>query len=122
MDDLDYTIAVNRLRLHARHGVFAQEHTVGNDFEVSVRVVATVGADSYCHDNLDATISYADVIGIIRAQMAQSSALLENVAWRIATALRAMSPRVVKVTVEVAKLAPPVPSVSLTSASVSVTL
>lgn len=72
-------IALSDLHFHARHGVFKQENIVGNEFIVAlnVRIPFTDGIDD---DDLDATISYADLYDIIADEMKRPRKLLETVA------------------------------------------
>lgn len=100
-------ISVDRLKVFARHGVFAQETTVGNEFEVSVRLRVNV-PQAMADDELDGTVSYADVVDIIKREMAIPSRLLEHVASRIARAIDQTFPAVKGGTLTVAKLHPPI--------------
>lgn len=109
-------ITIDGLRMHAAHGVFEQERLCGNDFEVSV----AMEVDYDGSDRLNSTVSYADVIALIRREMAQPSALIEHVAARIGAAIKAEFPPVSRGTVTVAKLLPPVASVQLRSVSASI--
>lgn len=116
------TVEVSRLRLYAYHGVFAQERTVGNEFEVSVALRLDVGDSALASDCLGVTVSYADMVEVIREVMAVPSHLLEHVAWRIREALFRRFGHSVTIAgghVRVAKLTPPVPSAQMASASVT---
>lgn len=79
---------------------------VGADFEVSLRVDY-----DYSHaldsDELDDTISYADLCDIVRREMGVPSKLLEHVAGRIAKAVISSYPQAKRVGVKVVKLNPP---------------
>lgn len=105
---LPLEIRIDRLRIHARHGVLAQERMVGNDFEVSV-VMQVEGYDG--SDRLDSTVNYADVIALVEREMAVPSDLIEHVASRIASAVACGWPQVTGGRVTVAKLRPPVAAV-----------
>ena len=110
-------VRIDRLRLHAFHGVMPQERACGNDFEVSVEMTVC-GYDG--SDNLDATVNYAEVIDAIRREMSQPSDLIEHVAARIASAIRREFPAVTATTVTVAKLLPPVAGAQLSSVSATI--
>ena len=58
-----FRISLEDCRFHAFHGVLPQERRVGNDFSVSA-VVCYTPAD-ILSDNLDSTISYADLYEIM---------------------------------------------------------
>ena len=59
-------------------------------------------------DSVDDTISYADVLQVVKREMAQTSKLLEHVAGRIARAVIAEFPGVEAVKVKVVKENPPI--------------
>lgn len=100
------SIFIDRMRVYAYHGVMEQERMVGADFEVSLRVDY-----DYSHaldsDELDDTISYADLCDIVRREMGVPSKLLEHVAGRIAKAVISSYPQAKRVGVKVVKLNPP---------------
>lgn len=100
------TIHVDGLRCFARHGVLSQERVVGNVFEVSLALKVSAGA-AMVGDCLDATVNYAEIVDVVREVMAEPSALLENVAWRIKEALSQRFERIAGGTVCVYKLQPP---------------
>ncbi|MDE5982401.1 MAG: dihydroneopterin aldolase [Duncaniella sp.] len=101
------TIEINRLRIKARHGVFSQERTVGNIFEVSVKIVCPM-EKALLYDALEGTISYAEVIDIIKEIMRQPSQLIEHVAYNIKKSLLTAYPQIIGGEIRVAKLQPPV--------------
>ena len=111
---MEGTVIIEGLRLFGRHGVGEQERIAGNTFEFNVRL--------RCHDvpamqtdNLHGTISYAEVIDIIKEENALPSALLENLAWRLHSRLTEKFPQIAGGSIEVYKPAPPV-SAGLTRA------
>lgn len=113
------TIEVDRVRLYAFHGVSTQEQTVGNEFEVSVAVSYPPSVIAAVSDGLDDTISYAEIVDIIKKEMKIPSQLLEHVAGRIAGALLTRWPAIASGYVKVTKIAPPI-SAQLASASVTI--
>lgn len=114
-----FVIALRGVRFYARHGVMAQEKTVGNEFTVdlSVRVPVSDGAR---HDELEGTVSYADVYDMLSEVMKVPSATLEHLCLRIASVMKTCFPDVTGGEVTVTKVAPPIPGFS-GSASVSYT-
>ncbi len=114
------TIEINNLRLRAYHGVLEQERKVGNEFEISLKMEVEMEM-ALKNDDLDKTVNYADVIDLVKHEMDIPSQLLENVAWRIATAPRERYTSLRSVTVKVAKLTPPVQAL-LNSVAVEVTV
>lgn len=115
------TISVNRLRIHAFHGVSEQEQQVGIDFEVSASLTLDIPGDSLAADSLDGTVSYADIAALIRHEMTHTHALIETAAFAISRAMSEAWPRAIAGSVTVAKLHPPVPGADLPSASVTLT-
>lgn len=112
------TIAIDRLKLFARHGVGEQERRAGNRFEVSATL--RYDASNACEtDNIEAAINYADVIETITTEMVTPSKLLEHVAARIAKAICNRFPENKGGSVTVTKLCPPC---GVELAGVSITL
>ena len=88
-------ITLHEMRFYAYHGVFPQEQ----------RVVA----GSVRSDELEETISYADVYEVVKAEMAIPSHLLEHVVGRISERLFATFPRMQRLTLTLSKCNPPFP-------------
>lgn len=99
-------IELNRLKVYAYHGVDPQERTVGNDFEVSVKLEYPCD-HAMQTDKIDSTLSYADVVKLVVLEMNKPSRLLENVVFRIYNALICRYPRVISGSITVSKLHPP---------------
>ncbi len=101
------SIQIEKLRVYAYHGVGPQEACVGNDFEIDALLhmpcPTAVVTDSLAH-----TLNYADVIDIIKSQMAECSHLLEHVAGRIHNALTAKYPAITGGRITIWKLQPPI--------------
>ena len=117
---MNVEIKVDRLKVFARHGVLPQERVVGNDFEVTVTATTEMNEDVLASDDLAGTVSYAGIVDVIRREMAEPSQLIEHVAWRIGRGIMQDYPAVDKCRVTVAKLLPPIPSVQMKSASVTI--
>lgn len=111
------TIEINRLRLRSCHGVMAQERIVGNDFEVSVRLVYPA-SDAVRTDRLESTLNYAEVCDVIKSVMARHSSLLEHVCGRLRDALTERFPLISSGRIRVAKLNPPIEATQLESVAV----
>ena len=101
-------ITLHEMRFYAYHGVFAQEQRVGNHFIVELSFWADI-AESLHRDELEVTISYADVYEVIKAEMAIPSRLLEHVVGRISERLFATFPRMQRITLTLSKCNPPFP-------------
>lgn len=100
-------IEIERLKVFGRHGVLQQERTVGNMFEISVSLAFPC---SYAMrtDRVDLTINYADVVDIIKQEMAFPSKLLENVVYRIYQTISIRFPQVTGGRIALHKIQPPI--------------
>ena len=112
------TIEIERLRLYAYHGVLKQEQTVGNRFEVSIRLDYPFERAFYS-DALEDTLNYASVCDIVKAEMAKPSKLLEHVAGRIIEHIMEAYPQITSGWIKISKLNPPIP-MQMQSCSVEV--
>lgn len=101
-------ITLHEMRFYAYHGVFAQEQRVGNHFIVELTFWADI-AESLHRDELEETISYADVYEVIKTEMAIPSRLLEHVVGRIGERLFATFPRMQRIALTLSKCNPPFP-------------
>lgn len=77
------TIHIERLALHGYHGVMPQERIVGTMFYVTLHIDVEVSDEAILNDNLAGTVSYADIIQVVKHEMSVSSALLEHLAYRV---------------------------------------
>ena len=94
------------VRIFAHHGVLPQERVVGAFFIVNVSISADI-SHAMATDELDGTISYADVYEVVKAEMAVPSNLLEHVGGRICNALFERFPSATAVHLEIIKENPP---------------
>ena len=99
-------VFLDEVRFHAFHGVMPQERKVGADFTVSLQVEYDFTRAAQT-DNLDDTVSYADLYEIVSGEMAVPSKLLEHVAGRIVMAVVAKYPHVHSVNIRIVKDNPP---------------
>jgi len=100
-------IELKNMVFHARHGVFPQERLTGNRFTVDMQISLDL-SEAAATDDIDTTVSYADVYGIVSREMAIPSNLIEHVAARIAKAVKKDFPAVGSIRIRVAKANPPV--------------
>ncbi len=100
------TITIDRQKVFAYHGLLPQEGVVGAYFYVSVRLEMDDNA-AILTDNVDDTVSYADISRIITEEMAVRSRLLEHVANRIKDRILALHSGVLRLTVSITKENPP---------------
>ena len=114
-------IHIDRLRVHARHGVLPQERTIGADFFVTLTAEVDTGMEALIDDRLEGTVSYADLCADIRRLMQQPAQLLEHAAWTMARALLEDYPRILSLTLRIDKQTPPV-GLSAEAIGIEVTL
>jgi len=100
------TIILDKVRLYAYHGVAEQERRAGAWFTVSLRVHYSFDK-ALQTDCVSDTLSYADLLQVVKSEMAQPSQLVEHVAGRIAHTIIDTFDGVEAVKVSVIKLNPP---------------
>ena len=103
------TIEINGLRIFARHGVDPQERRVGNLFEVSIHIRYPIW-DAMRNDRISTTLNYARIVVLIKKVMETPSDLLENVVYRLYSALLKSYPSISGGMIRVAKITPPIPA------------
>lgn len=99
-------IFLKNVRFHAYHGVLEQEQTVGNDYLVNL----IVNYDFTCAmkmDELNGTVSYAELFELVKEEMAIPSKLLEHVAGRIGERIFSEYPAIREVHLSITKVNPP---------------
>ena len=101
-----HAILINGLRLYAYHGVLPQERKVGTYFTLDLRL-ETDFTQAMETDQLDGTVSYAEVCDVVRREMAVPSQLLEHVGGRIIKALHQQFPKVGCIKLRLLKDNPP---------------
>lgn len=101
-------VYIRDLRLHAYHGVLQQERTVGNEYIVNISV-AYPWQDAMSSDDVADTLNYATLADLVVREMSVPSRLLEHVAGRIVTAVRNDFPLATSVSLDIRKVAPPIP-------------
>lgn len=113
-------ILLNELHFHAFHGVGTQEQLVGNDFVVSLKLRTDLSR-AILSDEVNDTVSYADVFQSVKEEMEIPSRLLEHVAGRIIQRLFDDYPTVDEITLTLLKRNPPM-NADIASAGVEVTV
>ena len=101
-------IELHDLCLWGRHGVSPSERKVGSDFLLNLRLKVGVSAAAFERDDLEGTVSYADVFKVVQSEFERPSRLLENLAWRMSRAVLAAFPAVEVVEISAAKVNPPI--------------
>jgi dihydroneopterin aldolase len=100
-------VALEGLAFHAYHGVYSHERDTGNNFQVDI-AVETDFSQAALRDDLEGTVDYETLYGIVKEQMAQPSRLIETVAERIVNQVMEQLPAVIQVELTISKLHPPI--------------
>ncbi len=100
------SVYIDKVRLHAYHGVLPQEQTVGNDYLLSVELLCDI-TNAMATDDLAGTVNYATVYELVRREMLIPSKLLEHVVGRIGESLFAAFPSISEIKLSLAKVNPP---------------
>lgn len=101
------TITLNNVRLFSNHGCLKEETKIGSDYRVDMSVKADLQTSAET-DALGDTVDYVFLNRIIREEMAKPSHLLETVAKNILQRVLLEDRRVLKVSVSISKLNPPI--------------
>jgi dihydroneopterin aldolase len=99
-------IKIEGMQFYAYHGCFQEETMTGTYFNVDCSLELDIQLAAQT-DNLEKTINYQEVYLLIAKEMKQSSALLENVAYRILKSLQEHFPLLKKGWISVQKMNPP---------------
>lgn len=99
-------VALNGIRMFARHGFYEEEAALGNEFELDV-VVSTAIKDAGS-DDLNDTLDYGQLYAIVKEEMAIRSDLLEHVVFRIKSSIISSFPHQVRgLYLSIKKMNPP---------------
>lgn len=101
------SIYLRDMLFHACHGVTSQEHKVGHEFTVNIRIDYPL--EAACRtDALEDTLNYAELFDIVREEMAHECKLIEHLAGRIAGRIFGSYPLVTTVDIDICKHNPPI--------------
>ena len=103
---IESEIVLRKIRLYAYHGVDPQEQKTGAYFTVTLHAHTDL-LPSVESDELEKTVSYADILEVVRNEMAIPSKLLEHVAGRIIKQLFANFPQITQIKLKLMKDNPP---------------
>ncbi|GAA4734054.1 dihydroneopterin aldolase [Flavisolibacter ginsenosidimutans] len=103
-----FIIQLHGLRFLANHGVFEEERTTGNEFEVNISLKVEVPKETI--SSLHQTVNYAEVYRITKEIFSTPTPLLETLAQDVAEAIKQAFPSLIKISVQIIKLHPPIVS------------
>ena len=106
MKATDMYIRLEGMKFYAFHGVLPQENLVGANFYVDLKLKTdfTQAAET---DELEDTVSYADIHTVVKEEMSIPSKLLEHVCQRIARRLFHDFPTIETIDIRLSKENPP---------------
>lgn len=106
MQATDMYIRMEGLKFYAFHGVLPQENLVGAYYHVDLKLKTdfTHAAET---DELEDTVSYADIFTVVKEEMAIPSKLLEHVCQRIASRIFHDFPTIEAIDIRLYKENPP---------------
>jgi len=99
-------VKVEGMILHGFHGVYNGEPVAGGDFEINLSVAYEEGGVNF--DALGDTISYVDLIDLIKIRMKTPTPLLEKVAKLILDDVATAFPIIKSATISIFKLQAPI--------------
>ena len=100
------SIQLHDMRFYAYHGVMEQEHRVGGQYLVTLRVKSDLSR-AVVSDSVADTVNYAALYEVVAREMAQPSQLLEHVAGRVAQRVLDDFPQVEQLSIRITKCNPP---------------
>lgn len=118
MQITDYSIELKNVHLYAYHGVMEQEREIGAWYTIDASLLIS-DHRCLCSDDINGTVSYADVYAIIQKEMNTPSKLLENVCYRICDRIYNEFCQVTEIKITLSKDTPPMSGDRL-SASVTI--
>lgn len=101
-----FVIRLEDLRFYSKIGVFEQERTVGNDFSLDICV--TIDAANFKSEDLESTISYAELYGIASCEMNKEWLLIESVTKSISDRIKSRWGNILDIKVKITKHHPPI--------------
>lgn len=104
---VEHSITLHNIRVYAYHGCLEQEAQIGSNYRIDISVCANF-QKAIASDKLSDAIDYVHLNQIVKQEMAIRSELLEHVAGRIFQRIKSDFEQITKISVEIAKLNPPI--------------
>ena len=109
-----YYIFLENVRFYSYHGVAPQETAIGNEFIINLRLKTDFGkatetdiAQAAETDEIEDTVSYADIHAALKEEMDIPSKLLEHACGRIVKRLFRDFPKISEIEIKLSKRNPP---------------
>ena len=100
-------IQIEGMEFYAYHGCLKEEQIVGNKFLLDLQIETDLSKAAQT-DNIKDALNYQSVYELVRKEMILKSHLLEHIANRIITTIYDNYPEVIKLTIKVSKMNPPI--------------
>tara|TARA_X000000368_G_scaffold74159_1_gene54594 strand:- start:1097 stop:1462 length:366 start_codon:yes stop_codon:yes gene_type:complete len=100
-------IYLKGIKIYAYHGCLKEENKIGSYYKINLMIKTSLEKPSKS-DLLIDTIDYSTLYSIIKKEMGVKSSLIENVCERILNVIFITFPSILKATIEVSKLNPPI--------------
>jgi len=100
-------IFLEGLEFYAHHGYYVEEQSLGNRFQVDLKIVTFAPKEGY-HEKLSLTVDYVKVYALINSQMKIKFKLLETLGERIIQDIVEHFQMIEKVEVTISKFNPPI--------------
>jgi len=100
------TINLQNLIFFGRHGIYEEEKSLGNEFELNL-AISFVSNERIIGD-INHTINYEAVYELVKQEMGKPTLLLESLVTRITENLYSFFPGIKKITISIFKLHPPI--------------
>jgi dihydroneopterin aldolase len=100
-------IELEEMEFYAYHGCFKEEQIVGNRFLVNITIETDVATPAQT-DRIQDALNYVKVYELVKAEMKQTSHLLEHITSRILNRLFEQFPFIKSAMVKVSKMNPPI--------------
>ena len=113
-------IKIENMEFYAFHGHYREEQIVGNKFLVDLHIESDMAVPA-TSDELKDAINYQLAYRLIKEEMEKKSKLLENIAKRILDVIYDNFEGMLKVTVKISKMNPPMGGGRIEKVSVTLT-
>jgi dihydroneopterin aldolase len=100
-------IFLDGLEFYAHHGYYTEEQSLGNRFQVDLKILAPAPQEGY-HEKLGLTVDYVKVYSVVNNQMKIKFKLLETLGERIIHEIVAQFPDIDTIEVTISKFNPPI--------------
>lgn len=99
-------IFLENVRFYSYHGVAPQETAIGNEFIINLKLKTDFGKATET-DEVEDTVSYADIYAALKEEMELPSKLLEHVCGRIVKRLFQDFRKIREIEIKLSKRNPP---------------